>query len=80
MNKKIYNSKAWKNKREYILRRDHYLCQESKRYGKHIEAETVHHIFPLEDYPELAFVNWNLIRKVIEDSKRDVKDNSGVKE
>lgn len=61
MNKKIYNSKAWKNKREYILRRDHYLCQESKRYGKHVEAETVHHIYPLEDYPELAFVNWNLI-------------------
>lgn len=37
------------------------MCQISKRYGKRIDAEVVHHIFPLEDYPEYALCNWNLI-------------------
>ena len=58
---KFYESKRWKKKREHILRRDEYKCQESKRYGKYEEATTVHHIYPLEDYPELALVDWNLI-------------------
>ena len=60
MNKQ-YKSKRWKRKREQILRRDEYLCQLSKRYGKRIEADTVHHIFPIEYYPELKYLNWNLI-------------------
>ena len=29
--------------------------------GKSVEATTVHHIFPLEDYPEYALCDWNLI-------------------
>ena len=58
---KFYESRKWKRKRENILRRDGYQCQESKRYGKYAEATTVHHIYPLEEYPELAFVDWNLI-------------------
>lgn len=37
------------------------MCQESKRYGKTVPATTVHHIYPLEYYPELACVDWNLI-------------------
>lgn len=37
------------------------MCQESKRYGKTELATTVHHIYPLEFYPELAFEDWNLI-------------------
>lgn len=57
----FYNSKKWKRKREVILRRDGYLCQESKRYGKNIPADMVHHIYPLEEYPELALTNWNLV-------------------
>lgn len=35
--------------------------QESKRYGKYAEATTVHHIYPLEEYPDLALMDWNLI-------------------
>ena len=58
---KFYESRKWKKKREHILRRDAYQCQESKRYGKYAEATTVHHIYPLEEYPELALVDWNLI-------------------
>lgn len=46
----FYKSKAWKNKQKIILRRDEYLCQECKRYGKSVKADTVHHIIPiLED-------------------------------
>lgn len=59
--KPFYNSKRWKRKRKLILRRDGYKCQEAKLYGQHEEATTVHHIYPLEDYPELAYTDWNLI-------------------
>lgn len=37
------------------------MCQESKRYGRTIEANTVHHIYTVEEYPELAYTDWNLI-------------------
>lgn len=59
--KPFYKNKRWINKRNIILRRDEYTCQESKRYGPGIQGDTVHHIFPLDTYPELAYVNWNLI-------------------
>lgn len=57
----FYWSRAWRRKREQILRRDKYLCQISLRYGKYVEATTVHHIYPLEDYPQYALCGWNLI-------------------
>lgn len=57
----FYKSKKWRLKREKILKRDGYMCQISKRYGKRIDADTVHHIYPLSDYPEYAFCDWNLI-------------------
>jgi len=57
----FYKSKQWKKKREAILRRDEYLCQECKRYGKTTPATVVHHIFPLEKYPELRLNDKNLI-------------------
>ena len=56
-----YKSKRWQQKREAILRRDHYECQYFKRFGKHREAEHVHHIFPVDEFPEYAFEDWNLI-------------------
>ena len=57
----FYKSAKWKRKREVILRRDEYLCRESKRYGKTEPATTVHHIYPFELFPELALVEWNLL-------------------
>lgn len=57
----FYQSVKWKRKRNAIMRRDGYMCQYSKRYGKRIEAEIVHHIFPIEDYPEYALEDWNLV-------------------
>ena len=61
MTNPFYESKKWKRKRQAILRRDKYQCQVSKRYGKNATADTVHHIYPLEDYPELALQSWNLV-------------------
>lgn len=56
-----YKGKRWKNMREKILKRDNYLCQASLRYGRHVEADTVHHIFPVSKYPEYRWEPWNLI-------------------
>lgn len=58
---KFYKSKQWRRKREMILRRDCYQCQDCKRYGRLRPAVTVHHIQHLEDAPELALTNSNLI-------------------
>ena len=44
------------------MRRYDYLCQESLRYGISVQAEEmVHHIFPVSEYPELEFVEWNCL-------------------
>lgn len=37
------------------------MDQVEKRYGRMIEAEMVHHIFPREEYPEYAMKDWNLV-------------------
>ena len=57
----IYQDKRWKKKRAYILKRDEHVCQECKRYGKTAPATTVHHVKPLELYPELWLTDKNLI-------------------
>ena len=58
---RFYHSPRWEKLRARVLRRDNYLCQESKRYGKMVQATTVHHIFPREQYPEYEWEPWNLI-------------------
>ena len=55
-----YKSKRWKSKRLAILRRDKYICQECKKYGKRKEAVTVHHIKHADTHPELAYDDNNL--------------------
>ena len=57
----IYATKKWERVRKSILRRDGYMCQECKRYGKLHEGNHVHHIFPVEHYPELAWEPKNMI-------------------
>lgn len=61
MEMNFYECKQWEEKRQSILRRDKYMCQISKRYGLFREAELVHHIFPINEYPEYALSDWNLI-------------------
>ena len=60
-NDPFYKDGRWKKKREKILRRDDYICKECSRYGNTVQANTVHHIYPLETHPELKLNSRNLI-------------------
>lgn len=57
----FYKTTRWRHLREKVLRRDGYMCQISKRYGRLVPAVTVHHIFPRDQYPEYQWCAWNLI-------------------
>lgn len=57
----FYQSKKWIKKKNKVLRKYNYECQESARFGKRVLADVVHHIYPLESYPTLALVEWNLL-------------------
>lgn len=57
----FYDSAAWKRVRSRVLRRDHYMCVDCRRYGRMVEAVEVHHIEHLEDAPERALDPANLI-------------------
>ena len=56
-----YGSTKWTKLRAGVLRAAGYRCQYAKRYGRREEATHVHHIWPVEDYPEYAWARWNLI-------------------
>lgn len=60
-NENFYKSKQWRKMRESILRRDKYMCQRCKRYGRQREATTVHHIKHYDEYPELGLKSDNLM-------------------
>ncbi len=61
MSNPFYKSKAWRSKREYILKRDGYQCQECRKYGKNTEAKIVHHVIELEDDWTQRLKNNNLV-------------------
>lgn len=58
---KHYTSKRHKEWRAKVLKRDKYLCQECRRYGRLTEeglpvpATTAHHIKHRDKYPELQY-------------------------
>lgn len=56
-----YNSKKWRKKSKKIIEKNHFYCAESLRYGKRVDAEVVHHIYPVDEYPEYAYADWNLL-------------------
>ena len=56
-----YKSPRWTRLRAAVLREAGYQCQWSRRFGKRVQAQHVHHIWPEEDYPEFAWCKWNLI-------------------
>mgnify|MGYP000826225311 FL=1 len=56
-----YDGARWMRKRQQILRRDGYQCQECRRYGKAREATQVHHKKHVDEYPELAYKDDNLV-------------------
>lgn len=74
----FYKSARWIRLRAAVLRRDGYLCQVAARYGKRVEADTVHHIFPREEYPEFRWEPWNLISlsRVAHDALHDRTTNA----
>lgn len=57
----FYGTKRWKKKREHILRRDGWLDQVAIRDGVKLEADTVHHVLPREEWPQYQWCDWNLI-------------------
>ena len=56
-----YTCARWRRLRASVLRAAKYQCQWARRYGRTEEATRVHHIWPVEDYPEYAWCRWNLI-------------------
>lgn len=55
------SNRRWQALRARALKRDGHKCREAARYGRQVQAEVVHHIWPVEDYPEYAYCLWNLI-------------------
>lgn len=56
-----YGGAGWKHLRLRALRRDGFMCQECKRYGRVRQATEVHHKKPVDSYPEFAFCLDNLV-------------------
>ena len=61
MNEFDYNSNRWKAKSEHIQKRDKYKCVWCMRYGKNRSSKVVHHIKHVDEYPELAYDDDNLV-------------------
>lgn len=61
----FYSSTAWKNLRDNVRKRDHYLCQDCLKKGIQTPAEEVHHITPITaenvNDPEITLNEKNLI-------------------
>ena len=58
---RFYGSVRWQNLRKKILARAKYIDQLRIREGVMEDANTVHHIFPRDAYPEHEWQAWNLI-------------------
>ena len=58
---KFYRSPAWARKREHILRRDGYQCQECRRYGRTTAGTVVHHLTQITDAWPLRLADSNLL-------------------
>ena len=69
----FYKTARWARLRGAVLRRDGYLCRESLRYGRRVQADTVHHVFPRELFPEYQWCAWNLVSlsRTVHDSLHD---------
>lgn len=63
----FYSSTAWKNLREIVKKRDHYLCVDCLKAGKMTPAEEVHHTVELTptniENPEIS-LNMSLLVSV----------------
>ena len=57
----FYKTNKWVALRNSALIRDKYMCQCCIANNKHVNATCVHHVFPIERYPEYAHELWNLM-------------------
>lgn len=57
----FYDTKKWIRLRESVLVAAEYKDQLALREGRMLPAQTVHHIFPRDKYPEYELQRWNLI-------------------
>lgn len=57
----VYDSARWKALRERVLAASGYKDELERRSGRSIPADTVHHIFPRDKYPQYQLKRWNLI-------------------
>lgn len=57
----FYHSAKWLKLRQSVLAAAGYKDQLEERAGRTIPADTVHHIFPREKYPQYELKRWNLI-------------------
>lgn len=56
-----YHEPKWEALRKRALVRDKYIDRYQARYGKMRNADLVHHIFPVKEFPEYQYCLWNLI-------------------
>ncbi len=59
--KKFYKSKEWKRLREYILKRDNYMCAECIKVDKVTTCNTVHHLVEIREDFSKALDESNLV-------------------
>ena len=59
--KQFYKTNKWVALRNTALIRDKYMCQCCRANNKMVNATCVHHIFPIERYPQYAYEKWNLM-------------------
>lgn len=80
--KKFYDDRYWKDYlAPKILLRDGYECQECKKEGKvsikqHGKKLDIHHIKEIEQYPELAYVESNLLTACVH--HHNILDNKNL--
>ena len=55
-------SGRWKMLAQHIRSRNNHLdMYEFQMYGRRIDSQMVHHIYPESEYPEYFWCEWNLI-------------------
>lgn len=60
--KALHHTKRWAKKAKAIRSRDGHMDQAAwLLMGIRQDADMVHHIYPVEDYPEYAYEDWNLM-------------------
>lgn len=59
--RKFYKSNQWSIVRDYVLKRDNYLCRECDKEGKITICSTVHHIIEIKEDFSKALDENNLV-------------------